>query len=205
MHKGWSRVVGFHTRNVIHRAHEYIQMKALEITHADGLYVSPVIGPQKPGDFLPGPILKSYQMMIDLGLYPAGKVLIGCFATYPRFCGPREAVFTAICRKNMGCSHFIIGRNHSGVGDYYKDEDYKKLFASLGNIGIVPVFFDAVGYNARKKQYDSTKAEGLEFISGTRAREALLNNTPLPDWYMRELIQNMLKEHIQAKESVFCP
>ena len=204
MHKGWSRVVGFHTRNVIHRAHEYIQMKALEMTHSDGLYVSPVIGLQKKGDFLPGPILKSYQMMLDFGLYPPGKVLIGCFATYPRFCGPREAVFTAICRKNMGCSHFIIGRNHSGVGNFYKEKDYKKLFESLGNIGIEPVFFDAVGYDSRKQQYDSTKTESLEFISGTKAREALLSDSPLPDWYMRDLIQNMLKKDLQTKEPVFC-
>lgn len=204
MHKGWSRVVGFHTRNVIHRAHEYIQMRALEITHADGLYVSPVIGPQKKGDFLPEPVLKSYRLMIDSGFYPAGRVLIGCFATYPRFCGPREAAFTAICRKNMGCSHFIIGRNHSGVGDYYRDEDYKKLFSELGDLGITPVFFDAVGYNAKKRQYESSDAEPLEFISGTRARQALLNDEPLPDWYMRDPIQRMLKDDIKANEKVFC-
>ncbi len=205
MHKGWSRVVGFHTRNVIHRAHEYIQMKALERTHADGLYVSPVIGPRRRGDFLPEAILKSYQMMIDFGLYPPGKVLIGCFMTYPRFCGPREAVFTAICRKNMGCSHFIIGRNHSGVGDFYKDEEYKRLFDGLGDIGVVPVFFGAIGYDPQTRAYEAMAEQErhLEFISGTKARESLLGNQSLPDWYMRDLIQNMLRADIQSKEPVF--
>ncbi len=203
MHKGWSRVVGFHTRNVIHRAHEYIQLKALEIVHADGLYVSPVIGPRKKGDFLPEVVLKSYRMMVDLDLYPSGKVLIGSFSTYPRFCGPREAVFTALCRKNMGCSHFIIGRNHSGVGNFYADEDYKKLFDSLGDIGVLPVFFEAVGYDTQNKKYDSDRAGRLEFISGTQARETILQGQLLPDWYLRMPIQEMLMQRVKDKEPVF--
>lgn len=198
VHKGWSRVVGFHTRNVVHRAHEYIQLKALEDTHADGLYISPVLGWQKPGDFLPGTVLKSYQIMADFGLYPEGKVLIGSFATYPRFCGPREAVFTALCRKNMGCSHFIVGRNHSGVGDYYQNDDYKRIFDAVGDIGILPVFFDAVGFNPQKHRYEVNSEQALESISGTEAREVLKKGGSLPDWYMRDLIQNRIRRDLQA-------
>jgi len=202
-HKGWSRVVGFHTRNVIHRAHEFIQLKALETTHADGLYVSPVIGPMKKGDFMPDPIIKSYQMMLDFGFYPEGKVVLGCFATYPRFAGPREAAFTMICRKNMGCSHFIIGRNHSGVGDYYQDKDYPEFFDSLGDVGITPVFFEMVGYNAERGCYDSASdSDTLEHISGTQMREALTKKEMLPDWFMREKIQNMLHTELSDKQPI---
>ncbi|MCG3175910.1 MAG: Sulfate adenylyltransferase [Candidatus Omnitrophica bacterium] len=203
-HKDWSRVVGFHTRNVVHRAHEHIQLEALRRTGADGLYITPVIGSRREGDFLPEAVIKSYQMMMDFGYYPEGRVVVGCLATYPRFSGPREAAFTALCRKNMGCSHFIIGRNHSGVGDYYKDEDYPKLFDRLGDIGITPVFFEAIGYDPRSQAYDSLAKEGvLELISGTQMREALKQDRPLPDWFMREVIQDALKADIRSKGTVF--
>ncbi|OGW83108.1 MAG: hypothetical protein A3C47_04595 [Omnitrophica bacterium RIFCSPHIGHO2_02_FULL_51_18] len=203
-HKGWSKVVGFHTRNVAHRIHEHIQKLALDRTNADGLYISPLIGPMKKGDFLPDPILKSYQTMIDFGLYPASRVVLGCFATYPRFCGPREAVFTALCRKNMGCSHFIVGRNHSGVGDFYQDAEYRRLFASLGDIGIQPVFFEEIGYNPAKQSYDTLEGDAvLHAISGTQMRQALRENKPLPPWFMREVVQDMLRADLSANRAVF--
>ncbi|MBI3316306.1 MAG: sulfate adenylyltransferase [Candidatus Omnitrophica bacterium] len=205
-HKGWSQVVGFHTRNVIHRAHEYIQLKALERTHADGLYISPIIGSERRGDFLPEWVIRSYQAMMDFSFYPPGRVLVGCLATYPRFSGPREAVFTALCRKNMGCSHFIVGRNHSGVGDFYDDREYRKLFDSLNDLGMTPVFFDQVGYDADKKVYESAGGPGSahQMISGTQVRAAFKENRPLPDWFMREEIQNLLRSERAAGGSLFC-
>ena len=115
---GWSRVVAFHSRNPAHRGHESIQLEALERTGADGIYINPVVGPKKRGDFLPEPILLSYQTLLEFGYYPQGKVVLGSFYTYSRYAGPREAVFTALCRKNMGCSHFIMGRDHTGVGNF---------------------------------------------------------------------------------------
>ena len=203
-HKGWSRVVGFHTRNVIHRVHEHIQLSALESSGADGLYVSPVIGPKKAGDFLPEPIMRSYQMMLDQGLYPEGKVVLGSFATYSRYAGPREAVFTALCRKNMGCSHFIVGRDHTGVGKFYEADETPALFESLGDIGITPIFFDAIGYDPTCDDYVPLgAAETLEPISGTEMRSALRAGQALPDWFMRDEIQTMLQAKISAGQPVF--
>lgn len=202
-HKGWSKIVGFHGRNVAHRVHEHLQLEALSRTNADGLYINPVIGPKKAGDFLPKPIMKSYQMMIDFGIYPNGKVLLGSLATYPRYCGPREAVFNALCRKNMGCSHFIIGRNHAGVGDFYQDSEYRSLFDNLNDIGITPEFFDSIGYNPKTNRYEHSNNEDAETISGTQLRDALFKNEPLPDWFVRDMIQEMLNETIKSGQPVF--
>ena len=197
--KGWSRVVGFHTRNVAHRVHEHIQLAALEDTRADGLYISPVIGPRKKGDFLPGPILKSYQIMLDFRLYPTGKVVLGSFATYPRYGGPREAVFTALCRKNIGCSHFIVGRDHTGVGDFYRPEESRALFERLGDIGVAPVFFDEIAYDSAAGAYvPAGEAEAPTAISGSKVRQAIAENDPLPEWFMRDVIQDHLRAEIAA-------
>ena len=202
-HKGWSKVVGFHGRNVIHHAHEHIQLEALRQTNADGLFLNPVIGPKKPGDFLPNPIIKSYQMTLDFGIYPSGKALLGSLAVYPRYCGPREAVFSALCRKNMGCSHFIVGRDHAGVGDFYQPDEYSELFDKLGDIGIIPVFFDAIGYNPKTKCYQNTNHEDVLPISGTAVRDALQSGKTLPDWYIRDMIQEMLTAAIKSGQPVF--
>ena len=202
--KGWSRVVGFHTRNVIHRVHEHIQLEALEKANADGIYISPISGPRKKGDFLPEQILKSYQLMLDQGLYPPGKVMLGSFASYPRYGGPREAVFTALCRKNMGCSHFVIGRDHTGVGDFYHPDANRKIFDELGSLGIEPIFFDAIGYDSQKKVYKSIDNEStITKISGTDARAALVSGKALPDWYMRNIIQDYLREEINSGKAIF--
>lgn len=201
--KGWNRVVGFHTRNVVHRVHEHIQLAALERTGADGLYISPVIGPRKAGDFLPEPVMKSYQMMLDFRFYPPGKVVLGSFATYPRYAGPREAVFTALCRKNMGCSHFIVGRDHTGVGEFYKPDDSRRLFESLGDIGVTPVFFEEIAYDSGRRNYVSadTATEATR-ISGSDVRRALNANEALPDWFMRDVIQDYLRAEIAAGRPV---
>ncbi|MBM3252447.1 MAG: sulfate adenylyltransferase, partial [Candidatus Omnitrophica bacterium] len=132
--KGWSRVVGFHTRNVAHRVHEHIQMLAFQKHYCDGLFIHPVIGPKKKNDYTEEAILKTYELMIQK-YYPEGKVFLAAFQNYSRYAGPREGVFTALCRKNFGCSHFVVGRDHTGVGNYYKADDTRKLFDCLGDIG----------------------------------------------------------------------
>ena len=131
-------------------------------------------------------------------------MVLGSFATYSRYAGPREAVFTALCRKNMGCSHFIVGRDHTGVGDFYRAEQFPALFDSLGNIGVTPVFFEAIGYDPASKDYVALgAAETLEPISGTEMRSALRAGHALPDWFMRDLIQDMLRAEISAGQPVF--
>ncbi|MGE3773898.1 MAG: pyruvate kinase, partial [Gammaproteobacteria bacterium] len=207
-HKGWSKVVGFHTRNVAHRAHEFVQLETLRRTHADGLYINPVTGPARAGDFVPALVMQSYQKMIDFGVYPEGKVLLGSFASYPRYAGPREAVFTALCRKNMGCSHFVIGRNRAGVGDWYEGADYRRLFDRLGDPGITPVFFDAVGFNAATQAYEqipdgAPAAPDVVAISGTAVRAALARGEALPTWYMRDLVQELLFDASRNGLAVF--
>jgi pyruvate kinase len=202
-HLGWSQVVGFHGRNPAHRAHEFIQLQALEQTGADGLYINPVIGPKKPGDFLPEPILLSYQTLLEFGCYPKGKVVLGSFLTYSRYAGPREAVFTALCRKNMGCSHFIVGRDHTGVGNFYPPEANRRLFDSLGDLGVQPVFFEPVGYNAHTAQYELDHGQPLLAISGTEFRDTLRAGRHVPDWLMRDLVQEALLAHAQRGQALF--
>lgn len=203
-HKGWSRVVGFHSRNLVHRAHEAIQMEALERTYADGLLINPVVGASKRGDFVPHLVLEGYQTMLDYGLYPPNTVVLASFITYPRFAGPREAVFTALCRKNMGCSHFIIGRDHSGVGDFYDPDGARTLFESLGDIGIEPVFFDAIGYDSRSNRYVDLKAcEAAAPISGSDIRRALLAGETLPNWMMRSEVQDVIRSERTAQHALF--
>lgn len=204
-HKGWSKVVAFHGRNISHRVHEHLQLQALERTNADGLFINPVVGPKKAGDFLPRPVIRSYQMLIDFGLYPNGKVLLGALATYPRYAGPREAVFNALCRKNIGCSHFIVGRNHAGVGDIYDDRSYRLLFDELGDAGVTPVFFDAIGYNPRTGAYESGITDVAHTISGTRVRDSLLRGESLPDWYVRSIVQDMISAELRAGQPLFHP
>jgi ATP sulfurylase len=200
---GWSRVVAFHSRNPAHRGHETIQLLALERTGADGVYINPVTGPKKPGDFLAEPILLSYQTLLEFGCYPKGKVVLGSFFTYSRYAGPREAVFTALCRKNMGCSHFIVGRDHTGVGDFYTSDANRKLFDSLGDIGVKPVFFETVGYNSETGEYEVERGQPLTLISGTEVRETLRANKQLPDWFMRDLVQEVLLGEMRTGKPLF--
>ncbi|MGI9423543.1 MAG: pyruvate kinase, partial [Hyphomicrobiaceae bacterium] len=193
-HKGWSRVVGFHSRNLVHRAHEAVQLAALERTHADGLLINPVVGKTEQGDFLPHVILDGYRAMLDYGLYPPGKVVLASFLTYPRFAGPREAVFTAICRKNMGCSHFVVGRDHAGVGDFYGEHEARELFDTLGDIGIEPVLFHSIGYDEEENRYvDVRLCKAAKPISGSEIRRALKQGETLPDWMMRSEVQDVVR------------
>jgi ATP sulfurylase len=203
-HKGWTRVVAFHSRNLVHRVHEMIQMTALERTYADGLLINPVVGNAKRGDFMPHLVLDGYQAMLDYGIYPAGKVVLASFITYPRFAGPREAVFTALCRKNMGCSHFIIGRDHSGVGGFYAANESRELFDDLGDIGIEPIFFDAIGYDAQSESYvDLSACKAATPISGSEIRRALRAGEALPNWMMRSEVQEVVRAEVMMKHALF--
>ncbi len=203
-HRGWSKIVGFHTRNVVHQAHRHIQLEALARCNGDGLFVSPVVGPKKPGDFLPKPILESYQVLLDAGEYPVENVLLGTFSTYSRYAGPREAVFTALCRKNFGCSHFVIGRDHTGVGDFYPRFANADLFEKLGDIGIEPIFFDEIVYNPLTNSYDGSSHQNQEFqISGTEARQKILSGNRLPDWFMDDRVQDHLAQMIAENNPIF--
>jgi pyruvate kinase len=201
--KGWSTIVGFHTRNVIHRAHEFIQKKAIDLSYADGLYVTPVIGPKKIGDYHSDVIMNSYKTMQSKVSY-TNQLLLGAFSTYSRYSGPREAVFTALCRKNMGCSHFIIGRDHTGIGDFYKNESNYAIFNKLGDLGIKPIFFNTVSYNLDTNCYEEITSKGnYEVISGTVAREGFKSGKEFPDWFMDEEIQIMIKKMLLNDYDVF--
>ncbi|HUV33117.1 MAG TPA: sulfate adenylyltransferase, partial [Devosiaceae bacterium] len=117
---------------------------------------------------------------------------------------PREAVFTALCRKNMGCSHFIVGRDHTGVGDFYGPEETRALFDSLDDLGVQPIFFPAIGYNHDREHYEPLgDAAVAEPISGTQVRAALKNGADIPDWFMRTEIQDLLRGEIEHGRPVF--
>ena len=195
--KHWDVVIGFHTRNPIHRAHEFIQLAAMDITNADGIYINPVIGPKKTGDFTPEIVLQSYQVMIDNGFYSSENFLLGGFNTYSRFSGPREAVFTAICRKNMGCTHFIVGRDHTGVGNYYEENETQEYFNQLGDLVIEPVFFNTVGYDSKTESFreERTSNDDIQKISGTAIRKAFKESVDLPTWYMRKEVRDLINNY----------
>ena len=202
--KGWSRVVAFHTRNVPHKAHEYLMNEALKKCNADGLLIQPVIGPKKSGDFNSDVILGAYNTLIESS-FP--RAIVSTFATYPRYSGPREAVFTALCRKNYGCTHFIVGRDHTGVGEYYKNISNSDLFNQLGDIGIKIIFFEKVGYNKSLKKIvekdKNMKEEDFLSISGTNIRNALLNGEKISEKFIRKEIVDYLLKFSSEKKDLF--
>lgn len=207
--KGWSRVVGFHTRNVIHRSHEFIQLNALERSFADGLFIHPVVGKKKKGDFNQSYILKSYDLMIRK-FYPQDKALFGAFATYSRYAGPREALFTALVRQNFGCSHFVVGRDHTGVGDFYKPTASHEIFDAFPDLLIKPVRFGQVFYSKKLKTHvhehddDGRHATHEKHaISGTQARELFEKGKRPPAWFMRPEISELIVRALKRGEEVF--
>lgn len=173
---GWQRVVGFHTRNIPHMGHELLHKMALEDADADGILITPVVGQKKVGDFSASAILAAYSAYIQNRKFMTDRAILSTFETYSRFAGVREAIFTALCRKNMGCTHFIIGRDHAGLGMQNDYEDYKSKFESYGDIGIELLIYDEILWDAtngkclfRPKPSNSN----LRPISGTEVRAAI--------------------------------
>ena len=206
--RGWVKIVGFHTRNVIHRGHEFIQLKAMMDENCDGLFVHPVIGKKKAGDFNSKYIINAYEKMVK-DIYPKNRVLFATYSTFSRYAGPREAVFTALCRKNFGCTHFIVGRDHTGVGNYYHPKASHQIFDKFPDIGIKPVRFGKVFYSNKKGEHvhekDMMVGEELDeqHISGTQAREMLLRGEAPPAWFMRPEISSLIIDAVKNGEEVF--